>query len=167
MSTVSSFIGGHIFLVMMSCCAMSDSIVNIWLDLSNQEKEFQAQPAWITAEVWLRHCLDYNAVVTGGNDLLRVLARQSSNARQVTLFLRNETTKPMTVRLYSPGTGWKFTCWGREVAEDKADTGFVWKVEPSMPLPLPREMILEPKRLTMVQIADLMLTTIQPDDGKY
>ncbi len=36
-----------------------------------------------------------------------------------------------------------------------------------MPLPLPREMVLEPGRLTMAQITDLTPVTAQPDDGRY
>ncbi len=73
----------------------------------------------------------------------------------------------MTVRLLSPGAAWKFTGRGREVAAEEAAAGFVWRTEPSMPLPLPREMVLEPGRLTMAQITDLTPVTAQPDDGRY
>ena len=98
---------------------------------------------------------------------MRIMARQSSNSRQVTLFLKNESAQPMTVRLPSPGAAWKFTGWGQQVDAEEADAGFIWRTEPSMPLPLPREMVLEPSRLTMAQITDLTPVTAQPDDGQY
>jgi hypothetical protein len=167
MLILSEIIGFYVSLATLSCPVMSDSVVDIKLDLSRRAEVSQEQPDWISGEVWTRHCLHHHVVVTGGSVFLRIMARQSSNSRQVTLFLKNESAQPMTVRLLSPGAAWKFTGWGRQVDAEEADAGFIWRTEPSMPLPLPREMVLEPSRLTMAQITDLTPVTAQPDDGQY
>ncbi len=156
--------GFYVPLLTISCFVMSDSVVDIRLDLSSAAAASQERPDWISAEVWARHHLNHHAAARGESVFLRVMARQSTDSRQVTLFLKNESTQPMTVRLPSPSAACKFTGCGREVDAEEADTSFIWRTEPSMPLPLPREMVLE---LIMAQITDMTPVKTQPNDRKY
>ncbi len=142
-------------LVTLPSHVMSDSVVDIRFDLSNRAEVSQRRPDWISSEVWSRYCLNRQVAVNGGSVFLRVVACQSANSRHLTLFLKNESTQSITLRLHPPDTMWKFTGQGGEVVTNKTEIRSDWRLEPSMPLPLPREMVLEPRRLIMVQITDM------------
>ncbi|MFM9951948.1 MAG: hypothetical protein ACKV1O_28720 [Saprospiraceae bacterium] len=140
---------------MNSCTNQPVLILDLRPDLSKMTSEMTEPPAWISPEVWVLHRLDQNVAVTGGDDALLVLARRTSCSRKMSLFLWNETSQLVTVRVHAPGVKWMFTGQAMWAAEDTGLSGSTWRMEPSMPLPLPKEIALEPERLVMVQIADV------------
>lgn len=123
-------------------------------------------PEWIVPEVWLRHRLSQSVTLEGANGVLQVLARRSDDGRHISVFLKNLGKESVRVRIPPPAEGWKFTAHGRWVMDEQNPSKGTWQFSPSLPLPLPKEVILEPQTLVLINMAE-MISLPQPETDRH